>query len=50
MILLVYEDVERIVKETSDYFSGIDILLTAAGINNNGPIDVQPREEWELVP
>ncbi len=46
---LVYEDVERIVKETSYYFSGIDILLTAAGINNNGPIDVQPREEWELV-
>lgn len=46
---LNYEDVRRIVDETVKTFSGVDILVTAAGINNNGPITEQPREEWELV-
>lgn len=46
---LDYEDVKRIVEETVRTFGGVDILVTAAGINNNGPITEQPREEWELV-
>lgn len=46
---LNYDDVLRVVEETRKTFGGIDILLTAAGINNNGPIAEQPREEWELV-
>ncbi len=46
---LKYEDVQRVVQRTLEEFGSIDILLTAAGINNNGPIDQQDREEWELV-
>lgn len=42
-------DVERVVKETVDKFGGIDILITAAGLNKPNPITEQPREDWEEI-
>lgn len=42
-------DVKRIVKDTVDTFGGIDILITAAGVNKPGPITEQPLEEWEMI-
>jgi NAD(P)-dependent dehydrogenase (short-subunit alcohol dehydrogenase family) len=44
-----HDDVKRIVKETVDTFGGIDILITAAGVNKPNPITEQPLEEWEMV-
>jgi len=44
-----HEDVKRIVKETIDTFGGIDILITAAGVNKPNPIVEQPLEEWEMI-
>lgn len=44
-----HEDVKRIVKDTVDTFGGIDILITAAGVNKPGPITEQPLEEWEMI-
>jgi NAD(P)-dependent dehydrogenase (short-subunit alcohol dehydrogenase family) len=43
------EDVKRVVKNTVDTFGGIDILVTAAGINKVKPIVDQPVEEWEEI-
>lgn len=44
-----YEDVKRVVKDTVDTYGGIDILITAAGINKVGPIIEQPVKDWENV-
>lgn len=44
-----YEDGQKVVQRTVEEFGFIDILPMAAGINNNGPIDQQDREEWQLV-
>ena len=44
-----HDDVERIVKDTVDKFGGIDILITAAGVNKPNPIVEQPLEEWEMI-
>jgi NAD(P)-dependent dehydrogenase (short-subunit alcohol dehydrogenase family) len=44
-----YEDVKRVVKDTVNTFGGIDILVTAAGINKVKPIIEQPVEDWEEV-
>ncbi len=44
-----HEDVKRIVKDAVDTFGGIDILITAAGVNKPGPITEQPLEEWEMI-
>lgn len=44
-----YEDVERVIKAGLDKFGSIDILVTAAGINNFGPIHIQSKEEWQMV-
>jgi NAD(P)-dependent dehydrogenase (short-subunit alcohol dehydrogenase family) len=44
-----HEDVKRVVKDTVDKFGGIDILITAAGINKVKPIIDQPVEEWEEI-
>ena len=44
-----HEDVKRVVKDTVDTFGGIDILVTAAGINKVKPIIDQPVEEWEEI-
>jgi NAD(P)-dependent dehydrogenase (short-subunit alcohol dehydrogenase family) len=45
----MHEDVVRIVAETQKAFGGIDILITAAGVNKPGPITDQPLEEWEMI-
>jgi NAD(P)-dependent dehydrogenase (short-subunit alcohol dehydrogenase family) len=42
-------DVVRIVEETRKTFGGIDILITAAGVNKPGPITEQPLQEWEMI-
>ena len=42
-------DVVRIVEQTCKTFGGIDILITAAGVNKPGPITDQPLEEWEMI-
>ncbi len=44
-----YDDVKRVVKDTVDTFGGIDILVTAAGINKVKPIIEQSVEDWEEV-
>lgn len=44
-----HEDNKRIVAETVDTFGGIDILVTAAGVNKPAPIIEQPLEDWEMV-
>jgi len=44
-----HEDVKRVIKNTEDTFGGIDILVTAAGINKVKPIIEQPVEDWEQV-
>lgn len=43
------EDVKRVVKDTVDKFGGIDILITAAGVNKPNPITEQPLGEWEMI-
>jgi NAD(P)-dependent dehydrogenase (short-subunit alcohol dehydrogenase family) len=42
-------DVARVVKETVDKFGGIDILVTAAGVNKPGAINEQPTDEWQMI-
>jgi len=44
-----HEDVKRVVKHTVDTYGGIDILVTAAGINKVKPIIEQSGEDWEEV-
>jgi NAD(P)-dependent dehydrogenase (short-subunit alcohol dehydrogenase family) len=44
-----YDDVKRVVKDTVNAFGGIDILITAAGVNKPNPITEQPVEEWEMI-
>ena len=45
----VHADVVRIVEQTCNKFGGIDILITAAGVNKPGPITEQPLQEWEMI-
>jgi NAD(P)-dependent dehydrogenase (short-subunit alcohol dehydrogenase family) len=42
-------DVQHVVKATVEQFGGIDILITAAGVNHVQPITEQPVEKWEEV-
>jgi NAD(P)-dependent dehydrogenase (short-subunit alcohol dehydrogenase family) len=44
-----HDDVRRIVAETQIKYGGIDILVTAAGVNKPGSITDQPLEEWEMI-
>lgn len=44
-----HKDVKRVVKDTVEKFGGIDILITAAGVNKPNPIVEQPLEEWEMI-
>jgi NAD(P)-dependent dehydrogenase (short-subunit alcohol dehydrogenase family) len=44
-----HEDVKRVVQHTVDTFGGIDILITAAGVNKPNPIVEQPLEEWDMI-
>ncbi len=43
------DDVRRVVEATVERFGGIDVLITAAGINHVHPITEYPLEEWEEV-
>jgi NAD(P)-dependent dehydrogenase (short-subunit alcohol dehydrogenase family) len=43
------DDVKRIVEETVKRFGGIDILITAAGLNIVHPITEFSLDEWEQV-
>ncbi len=43
------EDVKRVVGKTVETFGGIDILITAAGVNKPNPIVDQSLEEWEMI-
>ena len=43
------EDVQKVVKKTVDQFGGIDILITAAGVNKPGAIVEQTLEEWDMI-
>ena len=45
----IHDGVIQVVKETVNTFGGIDILITAAGLNTNGPIHELPDEEWQTV-
>jgi NAD(P)-dependent dehydrogenase (short-subunit alcohol dehydrogenase family) len=44
-----YEDVKRVVKDTTDRFGRIDILITAAGVNKPNAIIDQSVEEWDMI-
>lgn len=44
-----HEDVKKVVKDTVERFGGVDILITAAGVNKPTPIVDQPLEEWEMI-
>lgn len=44
-----HEVVKRVVKDTVDAFGGIDILVTAAGINKVKPIVEQSVEDWKEI-
>jgi NAD(P)-dependent dehydrogenase (short-subunit alcohol dehydrogenase family) len=45
----LHADVKRIVAATRETLGGIDILITAAGVNKPGAITDQPLEEWEMI-
>ncbi len=44
-----HDDVKRVVNQTVKKFGGIDILITAAGVNKPGAIADQPLAEWEMI-
>jgi NAD(P)-dependent dehydrogenase (short-subunit alcohol dehydrogenase family) len=44
-----HDDVKRVVQETVSTFGGIDILITAAGLNKVNEIVDQPLEEWQEI-
>lgn len=43
------DDVQQIVAATVEHFGGIDILVTAAGMNKPRAIVEQPLEEWQAI-
>ena len=43
------DDNVRIVAKTVDAFNGVDIVVTAAGVNKPGPIIEQSTEEWQMI-
>lgn len=44
-----HDDVKRIVNKTVAELGGVDILVTAAGLNKVGPITEQSVEDWQMV-
>jgi len=44
-----HDDVKKVVNETVKAFGGIDILITAAGVNKPGAITEQSLEEWDMI-
>jgi NAD(P)-dependent dehydrogenase (short-subunit alcohol dehydrogenase family) len=45
----IHDDVARVVKATVDAFGGIDVLITAAGVNKPGFIHEQSDDEWQMM-
>src|SRR5215469_11806078 len=43
------DDVRDVVEATVERFGGIDVLITAAGVNHVHPIIEYPLEQWEEV-
>ena len=43
------EDVAKVVEAAVDAFGGIDILITAAGVNKPGAIHEQSIDEWQMI-
>lgn len=43
------DDMARVVADAAGRFGGIDILITAAGVNKPKPLAEQPLEDWEAV-
>lgn len=46
---ILHDDVKKIVADTQETFGGIDILITAAGVNKAVSIVDQPVDEWEGI-
>jgi NAD(P)-dependent dehydrogenase (short-subunit alcohol dehydrogenase family) len=46
---IVHNEVKGVVNETVKTFGGIDILITAAGVNKPGAITEQSLEEWDMI-
>ncbi|MEM8857612.1 MAG: SDR family oxidoreductase [Chloroflexota bacterium] len=46
---VIHDDNKRIVAKTVEVYGGVDIVVTAAGVNKPGPIIEQPVEDWEMV-
>jgi len=46
---VIYADVQRVVRDTVKTFGGIDILITAAGVNKVNTIVDQPVEQWQEI-
>jgi NAD(P)-dependent dehydrogenase (short-subunit alcohol dehydrogenase family) len=46
---LSHDDNKRIVAHAVETYGGLDIVLTAAGMNKPAPIVEQPVEEWEHI-
>jgi NAD(P)-dependent dehydrogenase (short-subunit alcohol dehydrogenase family) len=44
-----HDDVKRVVKSAVDAFGGIDILITAAGMNKPAPITEQSEKDWDTI-
>ena len=44
-----HDDNKRIVAKTVAAYGGVDIVVTAAGVNKVGAIIDQPVEDWEMV-
>lgn len=46
---VIHDDNKRVVSKTIDTFGGLDIVVTAAGVNKPGAIVDQPLEDWQMV-
>jgi NAD(P)-dependent dehydrogenase (short-subunit alcohol dehydrogenase family) len=44
-----HDDVKRVVDTAVKTFGGIDILITAAGMNKPAPIIEQSLEDWDMI-
>lgn len=42
-------DMQRIVATTVEQFGGLDVLITAAGMNKPGPIVEQSLDDWQAI-
>ncbi|MEM7800684.1 MAG: SDR family oxidoreductase [Chloroflexota bacterium] len=46
---VIHDDVKRVVTKTVSELGGVDILVTAAGLNKVGAITEQSVEDWQMV-